>query len=128
MDVISQEVGKRHGDNLGLIYIPAFFRERSKPDSANEGPEQSWRYEGFVSKLVAEEKPRVKLYEANLRSSRDKRKWKEWVKLTVTIDGLSPPVELVLVVSPNLTMHELHHVLCPSSKWLPFVRDLPSTS
>lgn len=121
VDAILQEVcfQKPGPDNvLNLIYVPAYVREGMKAAPLREEMRiKSCRYDEFVAKLMAEDKPRAKLYETDLRSSRDKSSWEEWLRLIVTIDGLTPSVERVLVVSPNISMHELHHqILCPSSK------------
>lgn len=121
-DAILHEVGHKtpNSRNLGLAWIPynlmKYARENVTAEAKN-ATEQSIRYEQFVAKLFSKDKPRVKLYETDLRSSRNKSKWDEWLTLKVSIDGLVPPVERVIVVTPNITMNRLHHqVLCPASK------------
>ena len=109
------------GNTIGICYLPSYVREHVEKEnnkSRREQAAQCSRYEQFVSQLQSEDKPRVKFYETNLRSSRNKNEWKEWLMLRVTIDGLTPPVERVLIVTPNITMNRLHRqVLCATSKY-----------
>jgi len=41
-----------------------------------------------------------------------------WLKIVVTLDGICPKIQRELIVSPDISMKDLHHqVLCPAIGW-----------
>lgn len=44
----------------------------------------------------------------------------KWLKLTVQLDGIYPPIQREVLVNPEITLRDLHHhVLCPAMGWKP---------
>jgi len=81
-------------------------------------------FNDFYSKLKHEDSLRVAKFEAKVSSSRVRNgssmdNLGSWLKLVVTLDGITPPVRRELLVSPDATMQSLHNqVLCPSVGWI----------
>lgn len=76
----------------------------------------------ILSKFYFEQKKKdeeaIKLYEDRLRNKSPDQNSYNWLKLTVSINGIIPLVERAIIVSPDISMQNLHHqVLCPCIGW-----------
>jgi len=81
----------------------------------------------FYRDLRKTDSQRVKLFEKHLASEKQTASSRtqpihkhppKWFKLTVSLDGIVPQIQRELIVSPNISMQNLHHqVLCPAIGW-----------
>ena len=74
-------------------------------------------YSNFVKQLALEDSIRVQAFESNIASIKDstiESVCGKWFKITVELDGLTPRLFRELLVSPEVSMRELHEmILCP---------------
>jgi len=60
------------------------------------------------------------MWQKSLLALRDERTWSSKLNLRVSIDGMKPTIRRELMVSPQVSLAELHHqVLCPAMGWTP---------
>jgi hypothetical protein len=109
---------------LSWIFIPASLVKKGPQKDTKMGKDQHKDRELFVefySKLKERDSARVKEFEANIARNRLNTSPDDlgsWLKLVITMDGISPSVTRELIVSPDISMQSLHHqVLCPAIGW-----------
>jgi hypothetical protein len=72
----------------------------------------------FIESQRLADQVRVDSWQKSILSSRDTGKWKDFLRLKVSIDGLKPAVWRELLVSPFVTIERLYkQVLCPAVGW-----------
>jgi hypothetical protein len=72
----------------------------------------------FIESQRLADQARVDSWQKSILSSRDTGKWKDFLRLKVSIDGLKPAVWRELLVSPFVTIERLYkQVLCPAVGW-----------
>ena len=104
---------------FSFIFMPPTVSTSSKVAKMVDNFEQ---YSSFVKKVVAKDSVRVKSFESKIAQINQSTvdSLGEWLKVSVQIDGLHPPVVRELLVSPELTLRSFHEmVLCPAMGWIP---------
>jgi len=110
-------IGKCIGDTFSLILLSAGAKNMS--EKGKKAMKAMKPLTNFYKRLKEKDSRRVLEFEKHLkRSCKGVDLLCEWFKITVQIDGINPPIEREILVSPGILMQELHHqVLCPSIGW-----------
>lgn len=99
-------------DSSGLkfVYMPS-------KDNTGKFTKGFQLYSNFVKQLALEDSIRVQAFESNIASIKDstiESVCGKWFKITIELDGLTPRLFRELLVSPEVSMRELHEmILCP---------------
>ena len=81
------------------------------------------KYREFCLEMKERDLHRCKEFEETIFSMKEQRDTSitvvgPWLKLVVTLDGITPVVQREIIVSPDITMQNLYHqVLCPAIGW-----------
>jgi hypothetical protein len=114
-----QNVGKKSPCKSTLMLsLVASPKTRGKPAIVNQQ-----KYRKFCLEMKEKDAHRCKKFERNIFNMKEQRDTSinivgPWLKLVVTLDGITPVVQREIIVSPDISMQNLYHqVLCPAIGW-----------
>ena len=93
-------------------------REVTKMSKRRELPVDHKIFIDLYSKLVEDDTVRVAKFEETILQSRKLDVHESKLRLIITLDGIKPVVKREMIVSIDLSLHQLHHqVLGPAMGW-----------
>jgi hypothetical protein len=109
---VVEYVGERESKSGSISLQPIVAPMKNRSNEKRE------YFRKFIESQRLADQARVDSWQKNILSSRDTSKWKDFLRLEVSIDGLKPAVRRELLVSPFVTIERLYkQVLCPALGW-----------